>query len=299
MTERPHPNAMTPGGTPADDDRLDGRSANRITDALVEHLSGICGTCGATVVFVYADALDGGELPVPEDFGRKIIYVTKTTAEQREKQESGREFLRVPGVPLTRLGQVKIAVLLALARGLIHRGDVVVFLAGLAGSGTLDTIIVTEVGREFEIYAADDEKGLLPGRIQPEVLERVIDLASERGREGREGHPVGALFVIGDADKVLSLSRPLILNPFRGYSEQERNLLVADLDETVKELSALDGAFVLRGDGVIESCGTFLKTGSSEEFELPRGLGARHHAAAGITAVTESIAITVSQSTGR
>ena len=41
-----------------------------------------------------------------------------------------------------------------------------------------------------------------------------------------------------------------------------------------------------------------MKTTSQKEFELPQGLGTRHHAAAGITAVTNSIAVAVSESTG-
>jgi DNA integrity scanning protein DisA with diadenylate cyclase activity len=66
----------------------------------------------------------------------------------------------------------------------------------------------------------------------------------------------------------------------------------------VKELAAIDGAFIVRGDGVIETCGRYLTAASPEESDLTRGLGARHHAAAGITSVTESIAMVVSQSTG-
>jgi DNA integrity scanning protein DisA with diadenylate cyclase activity len=41
-----------------------------------------------------------------------------------------------------------------------------------------------------------------------------------------------------------------------------------------------------------------LKTAGQEEFKLPQGLGARHHAAAGITSVTRATAVTVSESTG-
>jgi hypothetical protein len=48
----------------------------------------------------------------------------------------------------------------------------------------------------------------------------------------------------------------------------------------------------------METCGAYIRTTSQPEYELPRGLGARHHAAAAITAVTDSIAVTVSESTG-
>jgi DNA integrity scanning protein DisA with diadenylate cyclase activity len=148
------------------------------------------------------------------------------------------------------------------------------------------------------MFSPEEEADALPPEIRPEVVERIVDIASELDYEGREGKPVGAMFVIGDSHSVTSLSRQLILNPFRGYEEHERNVLDRQLEETVKELCTLDGAFIIRGDGVIEACGAFVKTASQDTYELPQGLGARHHAAAAITAVTESLAVTVSESTG-
>ena len=109
---------------------------------------------------------------------------------------------------------------------------------------------------------------------------------------------MGTMFVVGDTDRVLPLTRQLVLNPFKGYPPSERNILDYSLEETIKELATLDGAFIIRGDGVVETCGAYIRTASQEEFELPRGLGTRHHAAAAITAITDSIAVTVSESTG-
>ena len=274
------------------------RSAQTITDSLLEHIGGIAQSCSATAIFVYVDALDGNPISLPENLKQKVYYVTKTIEEDKLQENRNTRFLRVPNVPLTRLGQVKIAVFLALSRGLVKRGDKIVFLSGIAASGSLDTIIVTEVGREYEMYASVDADHVPPSHILPEIVERVIDLASELGKEGREGKPVGALFVVGDADRVLPLTRQMILNPFRGYPEEQCNILDESLEQTVKELSGLDGAFIIRGDGLIETCGAYLKTAGQGEFDLPRGLGARHHAAAGITSVTDSIAVTVSESTG-
>ena len=50
--------------------------------------------------------------------------------------------------------------------------------------------------------------------------------------------------------------------------------------------------------GVIETAGAYLRITSGADLNLPAGLGARHQAAAGISAVTRAIAVTVSQSTG-
>jgi DNA integrity scanning protein DisA with diadenylate cyclase activity len=96
---------------------------------------------------------------------------------------------------------------------------------------------------------------------------------------------------------VLAQSRSLVLNPFQGHPEAVRNLLDPAVEETVKEFAALDGAFVVRDDGVVLAAGTLLLP-SSPAPPLPGGLGTRHAAAAGITASTGALAVCVSQSTG-
>jgi len=277
----------------------EGTPAARISRSLLDHAADIAVACRAEAVFVYADAL-GGESPAfPERFTGRVFYVTSRSDAASPTGHNG-QVLRVPNVPLTRTTQVKMAAFLALSRGLVRQGDTVVFVSGTPAGGTLDTLMVLQVGRELEMFTSSQEgdEPPAPPHVRPEVIERVIGLASELGSEGREGKPVGTMFVIGDTDQIRPLTRQLILNPFRGYPEESRNILDPTLGETIKELATIDGAFLVRGDGVIESCGTYLKTASQEEFELPQGLGARHHAAAAITAVTPSIAVTVSESTG-
>jgi len=273
-------------------------SAQNTTETLLQHIAPIAESCGAAAIFVCVDVLDGHRLPLVAPARPKVFYVTRTPVQDTDQPDGGAQFLRVPNVPFTRLGQVKIALFLARSRGFVKQGDKIAFLSGIASSGNLDTIIVTEVGREYEIYAPSGTDTETPAHIQPQVIERVVDIASELGKEGREGKHIGALFVVGDAEHVMPLTRQLILNPFKGYPEDQRNVLDPTLEETIKELASLDGAFIIRGDGILESCGAYLKTASQEEFELPRGLGSRHHAAAAITAVTDSVAVTVSQSTG-
>ncbi len=281
-----------------DSQSIHGPSA-AITHGLLRHVGGIGESCGATALFVYVDALEGRELELAASLKAKVFCVTKGPAGKDKVSRLGAEHcLRVPDVPLTRIGRVKIAVFLALSRGLIEQGDRIVFLSGLAATQTLDTIIVTEVGREYEIFASGTDLTETLPHILPEVIERIVDIASELGSEGREGRAVGAMFIVGDTDSVIPLTRQLVLNPFKGYPPDERNILDYSLEETVKELATLDGAFIVRGDGTMETCGSYVRTASQEEYELPRGLGARHHAAAAITAVTGAISVTMSESTG-
>ena len=89
----------------------------------------------------------------------------------------------------------------------------------------------------------------------------------------------------------------MTINPFKGYAEDECNLLLPELEETIKEFASIDGAFIVRGDGVIISAGTYLQPPGSEK-PLEPGLGARHAAAAAITETTKATAIVLSESTG-
>src|SRR5439155_1331750 len=76
--------------------------------------------------------------------------------------------------------------------------------------------------------------------VAPEIFERVLALATQLAAEGREGRPVGTLFVVGDSERVLAQSRSLVLNPFQGHPESARNILDPAVEETIKEFAALD-----------------------------------------------------------
>jgi trk system potassium uptake protein TrkH len=134
--------------------------------------------------------------------------------------------------------------------------------------------------------------------IRPEVFEAVFRIAVEISREGREGKPVGTAFIVGDSAMVMERSKQLILNPFEGHRREDRLITSQGIAENVKGFALLDGAFVVSGDGVIESAGRYLTIDTSR-VRIPMGLGTRHGSVAGITRATNSVGIVVSQSGGR
>jgi DNA integrity scanning protein DisA with diadenylate cyclase activity len=152
--------------------------------------------------------------------------------------------IQVPSIPASRTGQIKIGILLALSRNLIGRESKVICLSGNSANGVFDTIVVIDVAMEYEFFFTTAQS-IVPPDVKPEVLERVIGLAQEIAVEGREGKPVGTIFVLGDTNSVNASVRQLIINPFRGYSEAERNILDPGLVETIKEFASIDGAFVI------------------------------------------------------
>jgi len=140
------------------------------------------------------------------------------------------------------------------------------------------------------------ETAWLAGTDAPaDVFEEILELAIEIAREGREGRRIGTMFTVGDHHQVLNRSRCLILDPIAGHPVTRRNITDPDVLETIKELAQLDGGFVVSAAGRIESATRYFESSLSPN-RLPLGLGTRHHAAASITAATNTVAVVVSES---
>ena len=133
--------------------------------------------------------------------------------------------------------------------------------------------------------------------VKEDVFDAVFHICTEISIEGREGKPVGTTFLIGDTKKVLEKSRQIILNPFEGHKPEARLVMNPELKENIKALAQLDGAFVITGDGFVESVGRYITVDTSS-VKLPGGMGTRHNSVAAITQVTKTVGIVVSQSGG-
>jgi diadenylate cyclase len=163
-------------------------------------------------------------------------------------------------------------------------------------AGTIDSVSLLRLEEHLGQLTARDLRNL-ETKVPLETLKLVVDLAVEIGREGREGKPVGTLFVVGDTRKVMQSSHATGFDPVRGYSRTERKLTDPRVREGIKEIAQLDGAFVIGPDGTIEAAARYIDA-SAENVSVAKGLGARHWAAAAITRRTKSVAVAVSETNG-
>ncbi len=181
-----------------------------------------------------------------------------------------------------------------------HGADVVVLYNGIEVSPDapepVDSVSVIHLGEHLERLSARDLRRL-ETHVPLDTLRAVVSLALAIGREGREGHPVGTMFVVGDTRKVLTMCRPMNFNPFRGYSQEERDIKNRAVREQIKDIAQLEGAILIRRDGVaVAACMRIEAPNRGIRVEM--GLGTRHASAAAISKATKAIAVTVSQSTG-
>lgn len=132
-------------------------------------------------------------------------------------------------------------------------------------------------------------------RVNAGVLKQTVSLAVEIAREGREGRKIGTLFVVGDSGEVMRRSKPLILDPLQGHADEDKQIEHHDMRETIKELAQLDGAFLVSNAGVVLSAARYIDA-SSDNLDLPLGLGSRHMAGASISQQTSAVSVVVSES---
>jgi DNA integrity scanning protein DisA with diadenylate cyclase activity/mannitol/fructose-specific phosphotransferase system IIA component (Ntr-type) len=269
----------------------------RVNRVILREAEKIATGSGCTGLMLFGDTFNG-RFRVPKwETSLKTILVSRNLSEDEARPGRFTEAIQVRSFSTQRMAQLRSAVLVGLTRGFLTFKDRLCCIGGIAGTNQFDSIVVVDVEKEFQSLLTG-HADLLPADVKPEVLERVIAVATELAVEGREGRPVGCLFVLGDSEKLSQLTKPLVLNPFYGYKEEDRNILNPFMDETIKEFSSIDGAFVIRGDGVVEAAGSLIQA-SDYNHALPSGLGSRHAAAAAISVAADCIALTVSSSTGQ
>lgn len=192
--------------------------------------------------------------------------------------------------------RISLALIEAVSHDLLKAGARVVVVYSGFEAKAVDSISVIKLGEHLERLSARDLRALETS-VPFETLKAVVDAAIEIGREGREGKPVGSLIVVGDVRNVLTRTRPLGFDPFKGYKRKERNVRDSRVREAIKEIAQMDGAFVISRDGTVEAACRLVDAPVSG-LTLSKGLGTRHWAAAAITSVTKAVAVVVSQSTG-
>ena len=228
---------------------------------------------------------------------KKLVYAVTSEGLVHQLRAKKYNAVAIPPYDYTRVEKIKVAIVAAQSAGLLRDGDTVLACCGPGDDKIADTMIKVTMGSEDpEEKIRVDTLGL-PPEFSTQVVEGLIHTAMEIGAEGYEGHAIGTILVIGDSTRVMEKSRQLILNPFQGMSEADRNSMDPPIREAVKTFSALDGAFIIREDGVVLAAGRYLLS-MNRDVKLPMGLGARHSAAASMTADTKAIAVTVSQTTG-
>lgn len=248
--------------------------------ALGDYVGEVIGEADALLVFS----------PSGADYERATTVETDTILVDRTNDVGAEFFVELPLEFDDLSEQVRFGVEGAIAKGHIEEGDEVTCAASLFDD-RLDVVCTVRVGAAARSGIYDL---FVESRADPGVIRDVFDVVIGLGQKGQKGEPVGALFVVGDAGKVMNKSRPLSYNPF-----EKSHVHVGDpiVNVMLKEFSRLDGAFVISDEGKIVSAYRYLEP-AAEGVDIPKGLGTRHMAAGAITRDTNAVSIVLSESDG-
>jgi diadenylate cyclase len=228
--------------------------------------------------------------------GLRIVVAADTIEELAGAEEVGLATITLAMQDSPVIEKLTQALLTGVAREILAPGAGVVVVYSGFEADTVDSISYIRLDDHLGRLTARDLRQLETS-VPLETLKTVIDLGVEIGREGREGKPIGTMFVVGDTRKVLQHCQPAGYDPVKGYPRGERDLHDHRVREAIKEVAVLDGAFVVAPDGTVEKAAQIVDA-PYKNLTLSKGLGARHWAGAAISKATAAIAVVVSQSSG-
>ena len=272
----------------------------RITDQFryfVEHACAMYSQLGASaILMLYDGTADWAR--VKKVVGDEVPFIVAVNTEEQAQGAKEAGFntvtLEMTGNPV--YDQLMQAILRSIADDIIKPGSQIVAMYGGFESNIIDTVSLISLKEHLNRLTSTDLRSLNT-TVPLDTLKTIVNLAIDIGLSGREGKPVGTLFVVGDKQRVLAESHAGGFDPVRGYSRSERDINDGRVREGIKEIAQLDGAIIISSDGIVEASCRILDA-QADNITLSKGLGSRHWAAAGITRCTKAIAIVVSETNG-
>src|SRR5262249_25054263 len=124
---------------------------------LLESAQHLARKVAARALVLYADAVPREELrQLLRGLDFPAILATRSGETRGLSDLPSCTWVTLPDVYLSRAAQLKSALLICLARQLLRQGDRIVFVAGADRSGTLDTVLVFNVGTLPELFSLAD-----------------------------------------------------------------------------------------------------------------------------------------------
>lgn len=268
------------------------REAHPETRALILSAFGLARALGIQTLVVQADEISDVRLVKRVRADERVIWITRNPGRIPKFDLSKDVVLDMPNAALNRLSQLNLALFLAALNRHFGLDEQVLGLSGVTGSGRLDTLIIAKPGRDYP-WLEHHKSDVAINRH----LARLLEIALRLAREGREGSAIGTIFVLGNVKELSPYLRQMTLNPLKGHAQRARSIHDSDFVETLREFSAMDGAFVVNRRGVVESACTYLNAPVGGG-RLSPGLGSRHASALAITTITDATAIVISSSSG-
>ena len=209
------------------------RSEHAESKRLVECAFDLARSLSITSLLVQADELRDIRFVEKLRERELIVWLTRGDRELPLGKRRKNKVITIPDVALTRMSQLKMGLLVAILNEHIRRDESILCLSGVAGSGRLDTMLIANAERDFPWFRRHKVKEAQESIATREFV-RVIDIAMRLASEGREGKPLGTIFVLGEMEELAPYLRQLVLNPCEGHPRKNRNIHDEEFFESLR-----------------------------------------------------------------
>ncbi|MGH7143000.1 MAG: hypothetical protein ACREJ2_02565 [Planctomycetota bacterium] len=204
-----------------------------------------------------------GEFPAAELLDRppenlRVLWAVREGIEVTppEKLKNRLTLVAVPGLQVSRVARIKVAILTALGRRQLERGQKLIAVTGKRPSNLLDCVLLADAATEVEIFSSAVAEEGLSAKIAPGVLDNLLQLAAKIADS--DARTKGALFVVGDLRHVRPFTVQAMINPARGLSGDHRSIFQPELTARLIDWASLRGAILIDNDGNVDSAATIL-----------------------------------------
>jgi len=249
------------------------------------------------IILIYSDDFDLMKKANEELPGKKFLCISDSPPPGELLLKNNVKMRQVSNHQTKGVGNIRTIreiIVSACAEGLLQPKDKVL----CAISGEIGIMMFFNV-QDLGIESLGKELG---NRIDLRVIEALIGLSTKIIKEGREGNPAGALFIVGDTTNTMQNTVPRIMNPYEGQNKAGTQVLKEENWNTIKEFAQMDGASIVDDDGYVIAAGRYVITtregylnkNMEQEVIMNQGLGGRHLAAMAMSKTTKAICVVVS-----
>ena len=180
------------------------REEHQETRELVTSAFGLARSLRIKTLVVQADEIRDMRLVQELRDDERVIWIARDQ-EQIPASDLSRDIVLVmPDAALNRLGQLNLALFLAALNRHFGLEERVLGLSGVTGSQRLDTLVIAKPARDYP-WLKHHKSEMAVSRH----LARLLEIALHFAREGREGSPIGTIFVLGSGRKLSPIPAPV------------------------------------------------------------------------------------------
>ena len=190
----------------------------------MKHCFELCKELGISKILAFAESVQDQRFIAQCQEMETVILLARKEANLKEEIINKWDIIRLPDQDISRTYQFQLGLLFSVLNDLVKVDETVFCLTGLVGSLRLDNLLITNLKRDNIWFRKHTFDSVPKNILRSQEFYRLIDITLKFAKQGREGKPIGTIFVLGKTEELAPYTKQLVLNPLKGHSKSQRNI---------------------------------------------------------------------------